>query len=217
MGGFEGPRTVTSGLVGYWDAGNAKSYPGSGTTWTDLSGNGNNGTLTNSPTYSSGAITFAAASSQYASGSLSTISTWSMCLWYKSTDITSAVVFYPFSCTDVTGIGFGGTFSANTIGKWWFFDGVAADAFPANSITTNTWYNMVVTKTSTSYTFYTNGIQTATATGTNLSLNKFRIGGRADGFWYVSGSAAIASVYNRELSPQEVSQNFNALRGRFGV
>ena len=55
------PRIVTDGLVLALDAGNAKSYPGSGTAWTDLSGNSNNGTLTNGSTYSSvdgGAIVF---------------------------------------------------------------------------------------------------------------------------------------------------------------
>ena len=41
------PRTVIDGLVLALDAGNTKSYPGSGTTWTDLSGHGNDGTLTN--------------------------------------------------------------------------------------------------------------------------------------------------------------------------
>jgi len=50
---YTGPNIVTSGLVLQLDAANTKSYPGSGTTWTDLSGNGNNGTLTNSPTFSS--------------------------------------------------------------------------------------------------------------------------------------------------------------------
>ena len=48
-----GPNIVTNGLVLYLDAGNTKSYSGSGTTWTDLSGNGNNGTLTNGPAYDS--------------------------------------------------------------------------------------------------------------------------------------------------------------------
>ena len=47
------PQIVTSGLVLLLDAGDQASYPGSGTTWTDLSGNGNNGTLTSGPTYSS--------------------------------------------------------------------------------------------------------------------------------------------------------------------
>ena len=51
----------TNGLQLYLDAGNASSYPGSGTSWTDLSSNGRNGTLTNGPTYSSadgGSIVF---------------------------------------------------------------------------------------------------------------------------------------------------------------
>lgn len=47
----EGPPIVTQGLVGHWDAGNPYSYPSSGTTWTDLSGSGNDGTLNNTPTF----------------------------------------------------------------------------------------------------------------------------------------------------------------------
>ena len=61
MGAYAGPDVVEDGLVLCLDAGNTKSYSGSGTTWTDLSGNGNNGTLTNGPTYSSdngGSIVF---------------------------------------------------------------------------------------------------------------------------------------------------------------
>jgi hypothetical protein len=53
MGLSHSPSIATNGLVLCLDAANRKSYPGSGTTWTDLSGNGNNGTLTNGPTYSS--------------------------------------------------------------------------------------------------------------------------------------------------------------------
>ena len=48
-----GPRIVTNGLVFSVDAADRNSYPGSGTTWTDVSLSGNNGTLTNGPTFSS--------------------------------------------------------------------------------------------------------------------------------------------------------------------
>ena len=48
-----GPDIVENGLVLHLDAADTNSYPGSGTLWTDLSGNGNNGTLTNGPAYSS--------------------------------------------------------------------------------------------------------------------------------------------------------------------
>ena len=54
MGFYRGPNIVKDGLVLHLDAANYKSYPGSGTTWSDLSGNGNNGTLTNGPTFDSG-------------------------------------------------------------------------------------------------------------------------------------------------------------------
>ena len=50
---FNGPNIVTSGLVLSLDAANTKSYPGSGTTWFDISGNNNHFTLFNSPTYNS--------------------------------------------------------------------------------------------------------------------------------------------------------------------
>ncbi len=53
MSVISGPNIVTNGLVLHLDAANTKSYSGSGTTWTDLSGNGNNGTLTNGPTFDS--------------------------------------------------------------------------------------------------------------------------------------------------------------------
>ena len=49
-----GPDIITDGLVLYLDAANTKSYIGSGTTWKDLSGNSNDGTLTNGPTFDSG-------------------------------------------------------------------------------------------------------------------------------------------------------------------
>ena len=53
MGVFAGPEIVEDGLVLALDAGNTKSYPGSGTTWTDLSGNGNNGTFVGTTTFDS--------------------------------------------------------------------------------------------------------------------------------------------------------------------
>jgi hypothetical protein len=54
MSSSSGPDIITNGLVLSLDAANRFSYPGSGTTWTDRSGNGNNGTLVSSPTFSGG-------------------------------------------------------------------------------------------------------------------------------------------------------------------
>ena len=58
MGIGYGPRVITDGLVLALDAADVSSYPGSGTTWTDLSGNGNNGTLVNGVGYDNGSLIF---------------------------------------------------------------------------------------------------------------------------------------------------------------
>ena len=58
MSVFAGPEINESGLVLYLDAGNIKSYPGSGTSWTDISGRGNTGTLVNSPTFTGNSFNF---------------------------------------------------------------------------------------------------------------------------------------------------------------
>ena len=213
------PSIVLNGLVLYLDAANIKSYPGSGTTWTDLSGRGNTGTLTNGPTYSSangGSLVFDGVD-DYVSGSIPTINSWSMTLWYRSTDITSNPVFYPFSGTPATGLGFGGTFGVTTNNRWYFLDGTNALSSANTAVTTNIWYYLVVTKSSTTYNLYTNGSLSLTTTGVDVSLTQYNLGRRGDAVWYSKGNIAQASIYNRALSAAEVSQNFNALRGRYGI
>jgi hypothetical protein len=96
MAYLNGPQIVRDGLVLYLDAGNRRSYPGSGTSWTDLSGNGNNGTLTNGPTFDSGnggSIVFDSVDDHVSTGTnLSTIAsnlfadgtgTWTVSTWFK--------------------------------------------------------------------------------------------------------------------------------------
>jgi len=212
---------ATSGLVLHLDAGNAASYPGSGTTWTDLSGNGNNGTLINGPTYSSanGGVILFDGSNDYVAGSIPTLDTWTMSCWYLSNNITSALVFYPFSGTNVpnSGIGFGGTFDVNTQNKWYFFDSVTSFNASSTAIIVDTWYNLTVTKSSTVYNLYTNGVLSVSGSGLDLSLTQYNLGRRGNAVWYANGRIAQSLIYNKALSASEVSQNFNALRGRFGL
>jgi hypothetical protein len=215
-----GPDIVENGLVLALDAANTKSYPGSGTTWADLSGNNNTGTLTNGPTFNGangGSIVFDG-TNDYVVGSISTISNWSMNIWYLSTDITSKLVFYPFSgTTGGNGLGFGGTFDVNTNNRWYFFDGTTTFSSSNTAITTNVWYNLVVTKSSTTYNLYTNGSLSLSGSGVDLSLTQYNLGRRGDDLFYVSGRIPQASIYNRALSATEVLQNFNATRSRFNV
>ncbi len=90
---FTGPNIITNGLILELDAANRKSYPGSGTTWTDLSGNGNTGTLTNGPTFSSangGSIVFDGVDDYVNCGNASSLNfertnSFSFCFWIYPT------------------------------------------------------------------------------------------------------------------------------------
>ena len=220
MGVAGGPDLIQDGLVLSLDASDRNSYVSGSTTWFDLSGLNNSGSLTNGPTFdtgSLGSIVFDG-TNDYATGSLPTLNTWSVHLWYLSTDITSQLVFYPFSGTaNSNGLGFGGTFNSNTNNRWYFFDGTTTFSSSTTAITTNTWYNLVVTKTSTTYNLYTNGQLSLNSTGVDLSFNQYTLGRRGDGVWYTKGNIATAQIYNRELSADEVLQNFNAAKTRFGI
>jgi hypothetical protein len=212
---------VTNGLVLNLDAAKKDSYPGSGTTWRDISGNGNNGTLTNGPTFdkeNAGSIVFDGVD-DYVIGNLSSSSNWTMCIWYLSTDITSNEVYYPFGCTTGgNGLGFGGSFSVETQNRWYFFDGVTVHSNLSMSVLINTWYHLIVTKSSTSYNLYTNGLLSLSTSGIDLTCTQFTLGRRGNSFaGYVKGNISIAQIYNRALSSSEVLQNYNSTKARYGL
>jgi hypothetical protein len=108
MGFNYSPKIVTDGLVLYLDAANSKSYPGSGTTWGDLSRSQNNGALVNGPTFSSannGILTFngsnQSANMSAAAGTFGT-GDFTISFWWKSTAAQS-------NFTTVIGQGFTGS------------------------------------------------------------------------------------------------------------
>jgi len=92
MGFYRGPQIVTNGLVMYLDAGNTKSYPGTGVTWYDRAGNLNagiinNGTLTNGPTFSPsdmGSIVFDGLNDYAQMQSATNLPNWSYSFWYST-------------------------------------------------------------------------------------------------------------------------------------
>jgi hypothetical protein len=214
---------VQSGLVLNLDAGVSRSYGGSGTTWTDLSGNGNTGTLVNGPTYSSangGALSFDGAD-DYASisGSI-TVSEVTFSVWLKrnGTQVDFTGILNSRG-TNASGMIF--SYSYGTLGYIWnegeyFFD---SELTPPD----DAWCMCVLTVTSTEAKFYlgqSSGITTATNTtehgSTTLDALKLAVDdvGLSRNF---NGSIAQASIYNRALSAAEVQRNFLAMRGRFGI
>lgn len=228
MGVNYGPSIVTSGLKLCFDPGNQRSYPGSGTSVSDLSITRAAGTLTNSPSYSAdgrGSFVFNNTSMFVTAGrTRSTLATTGQtwCAWFK----LSAT---PDSNTDmVFGVmGFNSGLVVSTTPRLQmrqhYFTTDYNPNVTADSTTTlqlNTWYYGVGTFNSTgTIELYLNGsletrntfstISTALWDGTVLMAGQ--------GYDFYNGSIGAVQLYDRVLPAAEISQNFNALRGRYGI
>ena len=230
---FTGAPIVDTSLMVWVDAGQTASYPGSGATWTDLSGNGKNYTLTNTPTYSSttngGVITFAGASSQYATTATTlfnstTFNTYTMNLWVYPTGAGNFVQVngqttpnsaYHYSAIEISA---GGTIK---LGQW---TGASVTVIATSIQSLNAWYNLVITYNGTTATAYVNGVSVGSTNigwsspGANTFMALMAIDATNMGTGaYASGSLGAFMVYNRGLIADEISTNFNALRGRYGI
>ena len=214
---------VTTGLQLYLDAGNASSYPGSGTTWTDLSGNSRTGTLTNGPTYSGtngGSIVFDGTNDfVQCTGSL-TVTAATFVTWIRRNGNQGQYDGILFSRgTNTTGMNF---FSSNQLGYHWNDSSSTYNWASGLTIPDATWCMIAVSVTSTAATAYlcqTSGTTTATNTVNHSSslLNDIKIAQDDAGGRFFNGNIAIALLYNIALSAGQVSTNFEADRGRFGV
>jgi hypothetical protein len=215
---------VTTNLSMFLDAGNASSYPGSGTTWTDLSGNSRNGTLTNGPTYSSadgGSIVFDGTNDfVQCSGSI-TATAATFVIWIRRNGLQGDFdgIMYSRSA-NATGLSFWGT--TNKLSYTW---NNAVNTYSWDSgltIPDLTWCMIAVSVTSTTATAYlcqSSGITSATNTvsHTSTTLDAIRIGQDSLASRFFTGNIATAMIYDRALTANEITQNFNALRGRYGL
>jgi hypothetical protein len=225
-----GPQIVTDGLVLCLDAASTKSYPGSGSTWYDLSGNGNNCTLFNSPSFlndNRGCLDFDG-SNDYVSVSPTSINsniTNSITLncWVKVNSTSYQVIG---GGQDNTGTRYTMSFNCNeSLSNTYGFDleatsGQVRLASSSNSLVLNTWVNLIGTYDGSTAKFYLNSSLVDTDTGTSGNIVDFDniiFGRDISSGRYLNGNIAQVSIYNRTLSTNEVRQNFNATRGRFGV
>jgi hypothetical protein len=214
---------VTTGLQLYLDAGNASSYPGSGTTWTDLTVNGRNGTLTNGPTYSSadgGSIVFDGSNDfVQCTGSL-TVTAATFVTWIRRNGNQGQYDGILFSRgTNTTGMNF---FSSNQLGYHWNDSSSTYNWASGLTIPDLTWCMIAISVTNTAATAYlcqTSGTTTATNTVGHASsvLNDIKLAVDDAAARYFTGNIAIAQLYNIALSADQIAQNFAADRGRFGV
>tara|TARA_R110000868_G_scaffold275408_3_gene535154 strand:+ start:424 stop:1155 length:732 start_codon:yes stop_codon:yes gene_type:complete len=236
QGYFGTPPIVTRGLVLHLDAGSRQSYVSGSTTWSDLSGNGYNGTLTNNPTASSinqGTIFFNGTNNYITSSAttlnLSTTSNFTYCSWiypdFSSAGATgkaiidftgpSPIFLRSYLRWEGSSLGFYMDIADNTGGSAWRTN-------PVPAFSANTWHYICITHASDNTAqYYFDGQATPTALLASLARtvtnNSITIGYGAVNSYYWSGGISITKVYNRSLSAAEINQNYNALKNRFGL
>jgi len=235
MGIARGPKIVTSGLVLALDAADKLSYPGTGTTWRDLSGNNNTGTLTNGPTFSAanmGSIVFDG-TNDYVNipynVNLNPSSNISVSLWLTLT-ATDTTIRNPIELSAVSDELYFILWRADLSPKRWGWgvkqsNGTTAETTStATNFSTNTWYNIALVANSSAgqVYFYYNGILDGGVAynGTikqNASATLSIAADAANSRRYWQGNISNTLIYNRALSTAEVLQNYNATKKRFGL
>jgi hypothetical protein len=230
MGVYGGPNTIKNGLVFSLDAGNTKSYPGSGTTWSDLSGNGNNGTLTNGVGYDSsnlGSLVFDGVDDNIQLGNASKFigtsqSTFTINSWVKTNVIgqyKKIFVTVTQGTSNITGI----YFSLGPDPSYAYF-GVTTNvgevtANYLSSLPTDEYFNLCGTYDGSNVKLYLNGTLVATEplTGNIINTGIARISGYDNNGETWDGNISQLSIYNRVLTESEIKQNYNTAKQRYRV
>jgi hypothetical protein len=194
-----GPTIVTDGLVLALDAADKNSYPGSGTTWYDISGNNKHFTLDNTGITwnSSGYFSLANGGAVY-NGSTSTSSNSTLVFWMKTTDLQS--LFWQ---------GIDGSYymGAYRVGNKEYYNNCGSPQFFMDTVDTPNIYD-----------YFPNGQwhmvefkSVNLSAWTNSKFNKYSE--------YTFGNGAIASImiYNKNLTSQESTQNYLAIKSRYGL
>jgi hypothetical protein len=208
------PQIVTSGLVLAVDGANPKSYPGTGTTWNDLSGNGNTLTFSSSPIFDANNVfTF---NTNYAATTNNVLNSaaYTKCAWFQTQTVT-------IPNNIISGRTSQHAFWLNSGNKLRSGHNGAFSAVVSNtSIVPNQWYFGAVSfNTGTGFKLYLNGALEVTSANTNpfIGTGDIEVAGYSGASNFFQGQITGVSIYNRVLSDDEIKQNFNTYRGRFGV
>jgi hypothetical protein len=225
MSAFGGPNIIEDGLVLYLDAGNRKSYPGSGTTWLDKSGRGNNGTLINGPTFNSsngGSIVFDGTNDYitFPSVTLNTNTGFTIDMWIYINDpqpVYSNFWSYWLNIGGNGGFEWGVYANTGLQGIFLVKDaGASGGPTVISSYVGNQWANIIFGCNSTIPFIYTNGTLSGTANNfrnINITITEILRGSSR----YFKANQASIKFYNRALTASEVLQNYNATKGRFNL
>jgi hypothetical protein len=221
---YTGPNIPKNNLILHLDAANPKSYVSGSTTWRDLSGNGNNGTLTNGPTFDSGSI-----------NAISFNGVNNFVTMNSSTSLTTATPTLIVTCTTNNGT----VLAKGGAGSHWNYGLLSLNSTsfrarnntgdvpsPSFAASTSTYNVYAIVWTGSTMQFYRNGVyggDNAANYSPSAQNNLFlRIGcawsnNTSQNTEFYSGKVATIQIYNRALSASEIQQNFNATKARFNL
>lgn len=223
------PKIAIDGLVLYLDAGNPKSYPRSGNTWLDLSGYNNHGTLINGVGYTAnnkGSFIFDGSNDYVDIGKplVSNNMNFTICILLKSNGIQNGYTC-PISQGHASYTGFtiqsgypisSMSFVAGNNSSW---NGIPFNYHPGMELT---YTFLTVTNSNNLLQTYKNSQYVANTTlnilhnSCSVNIGRDTLNTDANHRCF-NGNIPIVQIYNRALSADEVKQNFNALRGRYGI
>lgn len=212
---------MTSGLLVYVDAGNARSYPGTGTVMYDLSGNGRHATVNGAPTFTNYYFTITADTTYISlpsAGMNPGVGNFTYSIWMRFSVVDGSydTLIEHGSWNDAVLI----RFISNTVQI--YADASAMVGSFAWTPTAGVWYNVVVIRDSFTLSMYVNGVLTGTpfALSNNIVIanpNVFLMRSQHSTAQFTPGDISAFSMYSTALTPEEVNQNFSALKGRFGL
>ena len=226
------PKVISDGMILYLDAANTRSYPGSGTTWTDLSSTGITGSLVNGPTFNTsngGSIVFDGTNDRVDvenSNTLNPLGNFTIGCWVNLTSIPNTYLGIidkyngSFNYGYMLDIPNGG--AGRVSSSFRFVNCVQSgytEVIANTQFTTGSWNHLYGTYDGTNINIYVNGTLqgTASCSGTNVTEStSLKIGGDGASTNYMTGRITSVQLYNRALSSTEVLQNYTALSGRFG-
>lgn len=238
------PKIVAdNSLVLYLDAANTKSYPTTGTVWSDLSRRGNNGTLINGPTFNSangGYITCDGIDDYIEVPDNSILdfgaNNFSVEYWFRKLETTVAFdnIWGPNKWN--TGgspgtnewnlqIGNGTTGTGDNYGFGVEVGATIYRVISTGTLSLNVWYQLVGMRSGGSLQTYLNGVLTDSLSPSGFTSSSvinnvgrnLRINNSALNLYYTKADNSIVRIYNKALTATEILQNYNATRGRFGI
>jgi hypothetical protein len=215
MSCYSGPEITNDGLIFLADFSNIRSYPGS--TVYDISGNGYNGTLVNTPIVSNGVLATSIDGNGAGNGAT-----------FSTINLSSSNTFTIFGASRYVG-GFHARVIASYANNWlmghwndsvgnYYAAGWVSPATPTGG-TDQLWriYHATGNISGASYNLYINGVLSASGSGGTVGPNGITIGYYGNGLEPSNAECGFVGAYNIVLSADQVTQNFNALRGRYGL